>query len=180
MRHLAWGENLVETSLFCEQAWAGHNNSCREKPTFTSHHILVWLLLRRHWLCHFTSQTGKLKKTYASSLSEKKPLWLWENTCVTLIFAILPFAITFAMGKANAFSSQLRASQNHLRCNLKPKKVAVSQCNDINAESHLSRWQQVQKRSTLLTLRYRSEGAKVRALFLANCEGQSSGNGRWR
>lgn len=72
MRHLAWGENLVETSLLCEQAWAGHSKGYEEKPTFTSHHILLRLPLHLHWLCHFTSHTGKLKKTHASSLSEKK------------------------------------------------------------------------------------------------------------
>lgn len=70
--HLAWGENLVETSLLCEQVWAGYNKGCGEKPTFTFHHILLQLLLYLHWLCHFTSHTGKLKKTYVSSLSEKK------------------------------------------------------------------------------------------------------------
>lgn len=72
MRHLAWGENLVETSLLCEQVWAGYNKGYGEKPTFTSHHVLLRLLLHLHCLCHFTSHTGKLKKTYASSHSEKK------------------------------------------------------------------------------------------------------------
>lgn len=80
--HLAWGENLVETGLLCEQVWAGYSEGCGEKPTFTSHHMLLQLLLHLHWLCHFTSHTGKLKKTFVYSLSEKKPLWLWEKTCV--------------------------------------------------------------------------------------------------
>lgn len=48
---------------------------------------------------------------------------LWANTCVTEILTTQSFAITFAMGKASALPSQMRASQNSLRYNLRAEIV---------------------------------------------------------